>query len=338
MSNVAESTQRRLQRPVHLVIDWDATLTSGHWPHMLANISRMTLVRHNLHQQCADPAVSMRGLLVAARQDYANHATRWLATNACDDVQGYCRYINSFRDVVQRFYEAIYEANLFCSATDRDVQMAAWFVITNGLVRMRAGWIGLFRLFLVAMDVENNSNERRSTITIVSSNSTVSFIRWTLRQVVRSELPNLGYDASKFLNLVDNIRIHANEIEGISAPGRSTGRLIPNVLCSSDKLQGLPASVFSQNVPSHTAAVLPWLVYVAARGSDYECLMAADSGIWLHDGPSTDVNNAFSPLSFGRMAQYPIPMNDIGPDAQARRQFLWAKTLGQVTEFLLALR
>ena len=95
MSNMAESTERRLQRPVHLVIDWDATLTSGYWPHVLANIPRMTIVRHNLHQQCADPAVAMRGLLVAARQDYANHARRWLTTNACDDVQSYCRYINS---------------------------------------------------------------------------------------------------------------------------------------------------------------------------------------------------------------------------------------------------
>ena len=118
----------------------------------------------------------------------------------------------------------------------------------------------------------------------------------------------------------------ANDIDGLDDPKGSSGRLSvdsrPSIRTSFDKLQHLkhePGSI---------------TIYIGDSATDFDCLLAADIGICIHDEPMGSSQRALAET----LARFKLNVVHV---AEMQRledlttpRLLWASNLGEVDAFL----
>ncbi|KAF2842831.1 hypothetical protein M501DRAFT_922655, partial [Patellaria atrata CBS 101060] len=222
-------------RTLHLILDFDGTLTTRDTLHILGRLGSRKHINPS-----EDPWTS---IVSAYTSDFAAHAASYRPTpEDRRTIEQEIAWFASLESVEHRSVERVEQQKLLAGVTSADIKRAAGDAIASGEVRLREGWqemlVGLYR-------------RRKSVrIAILSVNWSVTFIRKTL------------YSA--------RIEIRANELEGLEGVDGSTGLLNQGgqrgIRTSGDKL----VAMVSEGLETGDV-----LVYVGDSATDLECLLRA---------------------------------------------------------------
>ena len=295
----------KLFRPTHLVLDFDGTLTVKDTMNVLGQLPKVS-------------NTTWDKILKAYVEDYTvykNAAFPWKNF----DREEYSKWLASRKWVEARSALRVQDGGFFRGVTLKDIDQAIVKAFETGELEMRSGWSKLFHLFTD----ESNQAERGSRISIVSINWSQTFIRTTLLQAAN----NLGDD--RLCQYIASMEIHANEIDGLDSPGGSSGR----VCRSSDTDMRTSDDKVSRLLQRHDVLAnhkdRPFLVYVGDSPTDFDCLCAADLGVWLHDLPEREYEQysvqLFSPLKF-----IPPPVERAAIASNDENLFYWAANFESV--------
>ena len=274
--------------------------------------------------------------------DYRAHKTNCYLPSSSSPVseQEYREWLNGLKPVEMRSVLRAQSSSFFRGVTSEDIKSAAKSSIESGSVELRSGWADLFELFLVDHSSREEPNAAAKT-SIISVNWSETFIRWTLWfAALNMEHPR----KTEICQLINDMEISANEIQGLNAPLGSSGRLFAKkmqlIQTSGEKARYMPpSSVHSARRGSveiaaaipPTRSRLPTVVYVGDSATDYECLKAAETGIWLAEVSESEYaqrfREVFAPLESETVS--PLTADPIGGDA-----ILWAPNLGSIVAYL----
>ena len=133
-----------------------------------------------------------------------------------------------------------------------------------------------------------------------------------------------------------DLEIHANDIDGLHEPDGSSGRMQSKVHTSADKLKYLPPSqAYNPNYPQRQADEhSPHLIYVGDSSTDFDALMAADTGIWLNPAESVEdaqenCHQSFKPLQLRLYDLDNPPTYD-----EILHQLAWTSSFRKVASYL----
>lgn len=280
------------KQPVHLILDWDGTLTTRDTLEHLGKLPRARDAR--LQAASVDHLVApvstempWADLVEAYMVDYRAHEAKFPATTS--DPQDLVPYLRSLQSVEYASVKRTQDANFFYRVTTEDIITVVRSVLDSGSLQLRSGWDGLFRLFLPSASPSPTWSTPK--ISIVSVNWSETFIRWSLF-LASQRLPHLDDGQKRRLgDMINDMRIHANEIHGLNSPHGSSGRLIGNLRTSKDKLWAMEGIVA---MTEKNREDKPVVVYVGDSSTDYECLRAADIGFWINDVPECEVGAEFA--------------------------------------------
>ncbi|KAJ9645325.1 hypothetical protein H2199_003331 [Coniosporium tulheliwenetii] len=216
----------------------------------------------------------------------------------------------------ERSVRRVEEAGVFRGVTVRDVEDGAKEVMEKGdgaLVEGRAGAVGL-------------------DVSIVSVNWSATFIRaCLLHAAARAE----GRDAAlrdKLREAVKQVRIIANEIEGLNDPEGSSGMLNKKdedgIRTSSDKLRCM------QQIRQGQEERL--VVYVGDSPTDLECLTAADVGVCIRDDPMSSAQKELA-KTLDRISDTCAELSavrDVKTLDLKNNTLYWARDLEEVVEMI----
>ena len=336
-----------LLRPIDLVLDWDVALTVLDTKPLLAYIA----MRRDIRNSTA-PDKSMGNwneLLNSTAHEHRAFRSNSVMPGYTMHEGEYREWLSSFKPVAIRGMERICISQFFKGATLEDVKSAAEETVRQGWLLMRPGWLQLLSLFAVDQTI----TVRNSSVTIISTSYSALFIRWCLYYEAIQDAGNLGHHAHPYiLQLINNMRILANEINGLAYPLGGTGHNEAIIASADDKETYMPASSAVSKMagaqgnssnPLRNDSIVPnakpWVVYIGGGEIDFKGLKAADSGIWLHNVPKHEHGTAFldtfRPLRIaGNRDNHPTPIYDVGPKDPDRGKILWAQNLDQVALLL----
>ena len=304
------TTQRKLARPVHLILDWDGTLTAKDTLSILGHLPKARDKRLGRNHQ---PAHSWDDFAEAYMRDYTKQKQAHFP--ATSDRQAYSNWLASLRDVEYASAKRISDTGYFRGVTAADVANVAQNAIDTGEVQLRNGWQHLFELFLPS-DAPTSSK-----LSILSVNFSQTFIRGCIRHAVQSL--HASGKQRQLIDYIEKMDVKANEIEGLDLSEGSTGKLVGEIRTAPDKLRHLPAPMDERVV-----------VYVGDSPTDYECLRRADVGIWICDCAEDEYRQPFSE-TFKPLDCEATPLRK---GSASDGQFYWTRSLGEVAEYLQALK
>lgn len=317
MKMAQSSGQPRLSRPVHLVLDWDATLTMKDTMSTLGKLPQARDIRKGSSQIASH---NWHDFSKAYAADYSAH--KRLNFPHSSDPQLYSVWLASLREVEDNSAKRVSDSGYFTGVNTVDIDTVAQDALSTGKLQLRKGWLDLFNLFLP--DARPPSDSR---VMIISVNWSATFIRRSLLLAARSSDIQCKQD---LVDYVTHMEIAANELEGLESPSGSTGRLGCEMRTAPDKLVYMP-------LPAHMSGprdFRPLVVYVGDSATDYECLRRADVGIWICDCPESEYDQNFRD-TFKPLEDEPRPLVDAGVGGN---RFRWVDGLEQVVDYLAGLR
>ncbi|KAJ9663467.1 hypothetical protein H2201_005675 [Coniosporium apollinis] len=311
---------------LHFILDWDGTLTKRDTLAVLANIPA---ARRSAQQQ--DPWAPITS---AYADDYAAHARSYRPeTAARTTLAAEAAWLASLKEVEERSVRRVEEAGVFRGVTVRDVEDGAKEVMEKGDVELRRGWEGVFLLGGErGALVEGRAGAVGLDVSIVSVNWSATFIRaCLLHAAARAE----GRDAAlrdKLREAVKQVRIIANEIEGLNDPEGSSGMLNKKdedgIRTSSDKLRCM------QQIRQGQEERL--VVYVGDSPTDLECLTAADVGVCIRDDPMSSAQKELA-KTLDRISDTCAELSavrDVKTLDLKNNTLYWARDLEEVVEMI----
>lgn len=335
------ATRPRLQRPVHLVLDFDATLTVRDTIILLREIP---LQRNRRLGKEVFAVPEWSSLEQAYMQDYERHKKTEAALDEDqekhpgsfpDQAKSYSGMLARRRALEERSMERLVDWDFFRGVTRADVASAAEAVVADGRLEMRDGWSRMLEMFLPSGRVQQHD---ASKVSIISLNWSRAFIRQSMLSALRVEKPD-SPDLARFIR--EDLTIHASEIAGLDDPDGSSGEMQADVLSNTDKLRCLPPAAQRLDILQtgrKSGSEAPYLVYVGDSSTDFDCLTAADTGIWLC--PAGDIEEAerkcrqvFKPLE---LKVRPISRSGNEGDGQVD-ELIWAQNFEQITQYLSTL-
>lgn len=308
---------RRLKRPIHLILDWDGTITVKDTMYVLGELprardARTAKGRTSRSSEGIDGkanATEWDYFVKSYMKDYDSHKSQHFPKVSSKGE--YTAWLASLKPVEERSRQRVSESGFFRGVKNEDVAMVAKHAVQTGKVQLRPGWTDLYELLQ-----SGNSSPAESRLSILSVNWSATFIRNCLRSAAPEECTHLRKS-------IDDVEIDANEIEGLDLPaGSLSGQLVGDMHTSADKVARL------QQFGS------AFVVYVGDSPTDFDSLEAADVGIWLCDVPTFDAarekfHETFKPLQL-----------DLQPitDLKAGTGLLyWSPTLELIADSLAAL-
>ncbi|KYG44009.1 hypothetical protein M433DRAFT_70410 [Acidomyces richmondensis BFW] len=286
------SSASPLKRPIHLILDWDGTLTTRDTLEQLGKLPRAKDAR--LQAASPDSSVAPNStkttwadLVEAYMIDYRKHEA--IHVTKSSNPQDLIHKLRSLQSVEYASVKRTQDAKFFHMVTTEDVVTVIRNALESGDLQLRSGWDALFQLFLP-------SGPHLPT--------------WRTSKI---SIQRLG-------DMINDMRIHANEIHGLNSPQGSSGRLIGNLRTSMDKLRAMEGIVASSETSLDDK---PIVAYVGDSSTDYECLCAADIGVWISDVPESEVGANFEKV--------------FRPLTQETMDFGWAPDLATVAQDLRAL-
>jgi len=284
--------------PVHLIFDWDGTLTQKDTLNLVADIGykRQNWSEHgsmaieNEHVEHSLPPWSAFGK--AYMEDFANHEASYKPRRENRTALEQERYwLKSLEEVEVQSAKRVQEAGLFRGVTRTDISEAASNAVKDGKLQLRHGWSELFSRYIPWSSQTSTPNQ----ISILSVNWSAHFIRSAMLAAARSPQSGLSMaDQARVEDYVENhMIIHANEIYENEKPDGSKGQLIrglgQDVRISADKLSRLPTRCIknldtgSEDLHTDGEALV---VYFGDSTTDLECLLAADVGFCVAESAS----------------------------------------------------
>lgn len=305
---------RTLRQPTHLVLDYDGTLTVNDTMSVLGELPK-------------SPKMTWQQITDAYMEDYAVYKKQpypWKNYSR----EEYSGWLASRKWLEENSAKRVQEACFFRGVNHEDVNDAVSRSFQNGNLELRDGWEKLLELFLPDYDPKDGT-AAPSRVSILSVNWSETAIRRALWQAAS----NLDHsEKHKLGRLINDMVIHANEIEGLGSPLGSSGRVCravgQDIRTSDDKLRCL-----SKSRGRGEEGNSPFLVYVGDSSTDFDSLCAADLGVWICAVPESDYTETFAE-SFKPLNFVPPPLTSFGTGAGKDALFYWAPNLHQVYEVL----
>ncbi|KAI4192899.1 MAG: hypothetical protein LQ346_004098 [Caloplaca aetnensis] len=266
--------------PIHLILDWDGTLTTTS---TLPLIARIGYARNP-----SLPLPSWDTISEAYMTDYRVHASAYSPSPLHRKaVKQEIAWLESLRDVERKSMERAEAAGLFKGVDREDVRRAAQRAVREGEVLLRKGWSGLVGRVL----------QEGGKVGVVSVGWSGDFIRGCLRTATEDlegeeELP------------VEDIDVRTNEILG--GEGKMSRYFEEKdregsggIWIAGDKVRVMHELVATK--PRGPDSVV---VYVGDSATDFDCLLAADLGICVRNegemsGEQTELEKTFRRLAIG---------------------------------------
>ncbi|KAH9844513.1 hypothetical protein Tdes44962_MAKER07337 [Teratosphaeria destructans] len=274
-----------LTRPVHLILDWDGTLTTKDTLAVLAELPKTRDERnHNSGNSGTAPVVSsvqwqdiVNGYMQACNAHQASHFPSAGGPEALE------KWLDSLESIEYASAQRASDSGFFKGVSSEDVRPTITRALETRALELRHGWEKLLSLGLAT----------GCQVTIVSVNWSETFIRWSL-YLAAARLQRADLDTDELQSYINNMHIYANDIHGLSSPLGSSGRLVGNVRTAQEKLACMKKAV-AAHAPSIEPERAPAVVYVGDSATDFLCLQRAsgsgrgcDRGVWIFDGPAGD--------------------------------------------------
>ncbi|KAK5108241.1 hypothetical protein LTR62_008625 [Meristemomyces frigidus] len=259
-------------------------------------------------------------------RDYQAHKRLHYPATAHVDHSAYSSWLESLGVVERASAQRVSDSGFFKGTTKQHIQHVVQEALDSGNLELRGCWHALFAMFLF--------DEARATdrLEILSVNFSTTFIRLAL-QAAASRVPStVGIDTTALSAFIDHMVINANEIDGLDSLDASSGCLTGNIRTARNKLARMPDT----QMPIDQRSLV---VYVGDSATDYECLRAADIGIWMCDCAEGEYKRKFSEV-FKPLASdvfLPVPITDFKGHRTKAQTCLWTTDLGSVTQMLHAL-
>ncbi|KAL9072185.1 MAG: hypothetical protein Q9157_005197 [Trypethelium eluteriae] len=296
---------------MHLIVDWDGTLTKQDTLHVVAQIG----YAHNRDQNLTpwDEIVRAYGF------DYSLHeATYKPVGEERKSIAEESKWLASLRDVERKSFERVGAAGIFTGVTKQDVSSASKSAIINREIELRNGWR---ELLSIACD-NGNQGSGLSPMSVISVNWSRTFIRTCLETAL---LKTSGNDID-----MDSVPIYANEIYR-DVEDR------PKIYTSADKLTAFQKLRETGNRPT---------IYVGDTSTDFDCLVAADVGICVRDeimgGGQTELKDTLERVGFEIARLSPAAWAGIDQgvrdecdlEIRENRRVWWVTDLTEIVKFI----
>lgn len=313
---------RPSRRPVHLVLDWDSTLTMKDTMSLLGNVHKVRDPAPSAQRPAWDTFFS------AYMDDYKAHKAAHYPTSPIVSHEVYRHWLQSLDAVELASSRRVSESEFFRGTKSEHIQSVASQALLSGELQLCPGWEDMFSLFLPRKGILPPS----SSISILSVNFSATFIRSALQSAVTSSTATPYPDRDQLATLINGMIIQANEIEGLDLSEGSSGQLCSSIRTAEHKLARMTR--FRQEHQGEQ----PIVVYVGDSATDYECLRAADIGIWICDCAQSEYlerfAQTFKPLGLGEFKPIAIPAGD---KCVPGKTCLWTSSLAHVVELLKGL-
>jgi len=318
----------KIPRPIHLLLDWDGTLTRKDTLSLVGSIAYY-----------ADPDKSLppwSTFVDGWMTDYTDHANRYEPiTSARTTLDQERQWLASLAPIENNSVHRVESSRIFKRVKASHVDHIAASSIKSGDLQLRNHWHLLFHTLL-----SNPSNK----ISILSVNWSARFIR----QSLLSASSNLASPEDESLtSYIRTMDIEANEISNLEHTDGSDGRLSKDsstgIRTSADKLLRLPLrcqqkldkSISTREaVEQHEEIV----VYIGDSATDLEALLAADVGICVRDDPMGSSQKELSDTL--QRIGVRIQHIDEGIDMKQKTNHViyWTQDFDQVAKVLAGLR
>lgn len=328
-SSIAMSAARRTTvRPIHLVLDFDGTLTVADTTPILGQISEQSRScwDHVLNGWLSDYDVFKRTPF-----DWKDHGRA-----------EYARWLDSRKWLEAGSAQRAQDCGMFCGVRIEDVNQAVRRAMEDGTLKLQDGWSALMSSVI-------GSLEAGSKVSVISVNWSEAFIRRSLYDAAQNVEPSAA--CSTLSSYINNMDIFANEIHGLASPEGSSGRTVrpfgTDLRTSGDKLRYFDEITrTSQGVKGAPDQGKVMSVYVGDSATDFACLCQAGIGIWLCDVAEQSVSEKFQEVFKPLEADAPIPLATLkGLDRDAlnarldadKSLFYWASNLATIVDVLTEL-
>ncbi|KAL8683430.1 MAG: hypothetical protein Q9186_000583 [Xanthomendoza sp. 1 TL-2023] len=269
-------------RLVHLILDFDGTLTTT---------STLPLI-YNIGHRLNPSAPSWQSISQAYMDDYNVHLSCYpLASSRRKSLSEELAWLQSLRDVERKSTERVEAAGVFRGVTKTHVDSAARKAVREGDVAMRRGWQRIVESVMMS----------KGKVAVVSVGWSGDFIRGCLRTAYEQSYEGGGKGA-RIPSKIDDVDICANEILG-GQEGKMT-RHFPEssmagdggIWTAKDK-EMVMAEVLSKCAQGSEAKV----VYVGDSPTDLACLLGADVGICIRNEGSTTAEQKLLDMTLNRI-------------------------------------
>jgi hypothetical protein len=265
----------KMPRPIHLLLDWDGTLTRKD------TLSLVGSIAYHANPDKSLPPWShfVNGWMT----DYTEHTTRYEPiTSARTTLDQERQWLASLVSIENKSVHRVESSGIFKHVKTSHVDHISASSVKSGDLQLRSHWNSLLYTLL-----SNPSNK----ISILSVNWSARFIR----QSLLSATSNLTFPENEILrSYVQTMDINANEISNLEHPDGSNGKLSKDsstgIRTSADKLLRLPIRC-QQKLDEPVSTKCPAeqedeiVVYIGDSATDLEALLAADVGICIRDDP-----------------------------------------------------
>lgn len=338
---------------IHLILDWDGTITTSDTLHLVAGIGYKHHNREDLLSD-AGPRPSQSGttlrpwkeLVQAYTEDIKAHEAKYhIPAKSRKAVQEEVAYLASLVEVENRSVQRTEDSELFKGVTREEVESAAKDALQSGAVELYKGWEKLLQIAGGPSRGTESEGNGDVKISVVSVNWSRMFIESCLRQSGRERF-------SAGSNL---FTVYANELEGLEDRGVATGKLtkdsVKGIRTAADKGRYMPRRCMhrytkypgqdrASSINSGDAELLSedndeyLTVYIGDSATDLLCLLAADVGICIvgPDGTSSllkilqRIGVEYVPIAAWRDA--------ISRPQQKKRSLLMAKDFGEIADWI----
>ena len=265
----------KIPRPIHLLLDWDGTLTRKDTLSLVGSIAYHANPDRSLPQW----STFVDGYM----NDYTEHANRYEPiTSARTILDQERQWLASLAPIENKSVLRVESSGIFKRVKASHVDHIAASSVQSEDLQLRSHWDLLFHTLL-----SNPSNK----ISILSVNWSARFIRQSLLCASSSITSLEDETLNSYIRTMD---IEANEISNLEHIDGSDGRLSKDsstgIRTSADKLLRLPlrcqrklGKPISNTEPVEQEEAI--VVYVGDSATDLEALLAADVGICIRDDP-----------------------------------------------------
>jgi thiamine phosphate phosphatase / amino-HMP aminohydrolase len=315
---MSRTLAQRVKSPaVGLILDWDGTITRKDTTRFMGQIAKNHAAKLN-SSGSEETTRKWGGIIHSYADDFKAHAESYVPKSTDrTTVEEEAAWLTSLGSVEHKSIQRVEDSGIFVGVTAREVKETADQAIESGELQLRDGWSDIL--------LHTNQTSEGSTLRILSVNWSSLFIRSCLLKA-SSLLPGLDSDSRNSMKTkIENLKIMANEIEGLNDAQGSSGKLNkPNrsgIRTSWDKLKVVANSRGTKTI------------YVGDSPTDFGSLLAADVGICIRDDPmeqgQKDLDDALK-----RVGMNITPIAEMVGKRELKNTIYWAKDLSDVVKNL----
>jgi hypothetical protein len=332
-SSLLATTASKTTPPrIHLILDWDGTLTTKDTLHLVSDIGYARNASRN------PPLPAWSGIVSAYLEEFKTHEKSYQGDH--NTIEEESQWLASLATVESRSVQRVETAGIFQGVRTDDVRRKACEAVTHGLLELRDGWDTLL-----------------STKTSVYTDLTILSVNWS-RCFIQSALEYAALAASQLpsglpigaVDLLCNVSIKANEIQSLGDDSYGSSGLLsppdhPGIRTSRDKLTELvaltDATIRQMSEGSKDDGVLELItIYVGDSTTDFDSLLFADIGICVRDDPLGSSQLELV-KTFERVGVNMEPLGNLRhpPSQEARINTVWwAKNLREIVDLISRLQ